>query len=109
MNDINELFINYSKAQSSSLEYANRTGIFIYSKFLFGVPYTLLKTAQRKLFSTSMFYMSENTLDTDVASFDDTFNDFMFSSRFRIESDTVTSALTPIVGDIAADIVKALK
>ena len=109
MNDINELFINYSKAQSSSLEYANRTGIFIYSKFLFGVPYTLLKTAQRKLFSTSMFYMSENTLDTDVASFDDTFNDFMFSSRFRIESDTVTSALTPIVGDIAADIIKALK
>jgi hypothetical protein len=108
MNEINEMFINYPKAQNRMMEYLSRTGIFVYSKFLFGAPYILMRNVSRNMFSTSMFVASEESTGIDFADPSDSLNEHMFTARFKLGLDEAIDVTSPILLDLTNQIMKKL-
>jgi hypothetical protein len=108
MNEINEMFINYPKAQNKLMEYMSRTGIFVYSKFLFGVPYILMRNISRNMFSSSLFMANEEITGVDFADPSDSLNEHMFTSRFKLGLDEAIDVTTPILFDLTNQVLKKL-
>jgi hypothetical protein len=72
------------------------------------MPYSVMKQGFLKMFSSGMFYTTESLSGLDIPSFDDSINDYMIESRFRLGLDSVEEAITPIYYDLVRDLVKRL-
>ena len=100
MNELNEKFINYNVNSSTILEYANKMGYFIYSKFILGMPSSVLKQIGSHPANAGFYYLLEQMFDMDIEMMSDGFKEGMITNRYRSITDVVQDVVTPAYYDL---------